>query len=144
MAETKHTPGWVSFEDAQPAPGRKVIISNNIDSRDAHGEYSHVWMVPSDLIRWCEADGEYPVASWRAIVGVPRVVHGCTHWRYATPLTDALEGIAEPEAVRELVEAARALSRLIDFYNDGSAVGPSDDEVVALRAALARIDGGGT
>lgn len=75
--------GWVSVQDELPErKGPMLLVTNNIESRNAHGQYSHLWLTrmihPQDAGRTFDAFSE-PGGS---------KVFGVSHWRYAAPLGD--------------------------------------------------------
>jgi hypothetical protein len=37
--------GWTAFADRWPDEHHDVIVTNNMNARDAHGRMSHVWIV---------------------------------------------------------------------------------------------------
>ena len=69
--------GWVRVEERLPDRNRLLLITNNINARDAHGEMSHVWLVPRI----------YPDEDWTGCYSydgnIP--IHSISHWRYALP-----------------------------------------------------------
>ena len=69
---------FTSFEDAMPAKNKHIIITNNIDATDAHGEMSHVWM--TRLVLDSEKPGEGLIAFTDR--GYNKV-QCLTHWKYA-------------------------------------------------------------
>lgn len=79
---TAHIPedarGWVALVDAcPPHPSPALLVTNNINARNAHGFSSHVWLV--SMVHQ-EAGN-----SFSAFDGNMRKIESLSHWRYALP-----------------------------------------------------------
>ena len=67
---------FVAFEAEKPAPHKWLIVTNNLDARNAYGEMSHVWLTTF----WTQG-----AEDWMGIVtfaDTQRIVR-LTHWKYA-------------------------------------------------------------
>jgi len=66
---------FTSFEDKHPEKNRHIIVTNNLNSIDAHGNMSHVWLTlfftasktEGSIITFDDAD---------------RKIINLTHWKY--------------------------------------------------------------
>jgi hypothetical protein len=70
---------WLSLKDSPPdrTPHPRIIVTNNVLERDAHGHTSHIWMV---YMVHKQKDG-----SFSAFDDHDMKIHGLTHWRKAIP-----------------------------------------------------------
>lgn len=68
---------FISFKDQKPLPNRWLLVTNNLNARDAHGEMSHLWLTtfwtknednPNEIISF---DTDYSK------------IRSLSHWRYA-------------------------------------------------------------
>lgn len=73
---------WRSFETDPPPQFRKVIVTNNLKARDAHGQMSHVWVGlpqvssgPTDSFPRIPEKG-----SWMMFTDSYDTVQYLTHW----------------------------------------------------------------
>ena len=66
---------FTSFETAQPAANKFIIVSNNVGSKDALGEMSHVWMTNS--VQKSDSDG------FTATDEAGRQIICLSHWKDA-------------------------------------------------------------
>ena len=66
---------FTKFKDAIPLPNKHIIVTNNINARDAHGEMSHVWM--TTFFNKSKQDG---IVTFDA---ADRKICYLTHWKYA-------------------------------------------------------------
>ena len=66
---------FTSLQDEKPRDKKHIIVTNNIEAKNAHGEMSHVWM--TSFLQHNKDDGFLTFdAADRRIVGI-------THWKYA-------------------------------------------------------------
>lgn len=70
--------GWIKCSERLPEPHRKLLVTNNVEARDAHGQMSHVWLVR--MIHKADDD-----EGFCAYTDEMTKVHGVTHYRYALP-----------------------------------------------------------
>lgn len=66
-----------AFKKEKPEQNKWIVVTNNINATNAHGEMSHVWLTTF----WIEE-----LAGSEGIVtfdGVNRKIIGLTHWKYA-------------------------------------------------------------
>lgn len=81
---------WTAFCDAMPELHRKLLVTNNLEARDAYGFASHVWLV--DMVHFYTErfvwNGDVFAEAGETIARVglrdPYLRH-LTHWRYALP-----------------------------------------------------------
>lgn len=68
---------FTKFEDATPMKNKHIVVTNNIEAKNAHGEMSHVWMVNHCFESSKKIDGivAYDAADRRLV--------NLTHWKYA-------------------------------------------------------------
>ncbi len=66
---------FTSFERGRPQPYEWVVVTNNIEAVNAHGQMSHVWLT-SNIIY--PDNGDKPVM----FTDSNSQVHGLTHWKY--------------------------------------------------------------
>lgn len=75
---------WIPFEEQQPPADdngrgdmvkRRVLVTNNLPSRDACKCPSHVW-----LLRPCPASNPERTGAWVGFDDSDRMIHGLTHW----------------------------------------------------------------
>ena len=70
---------FTAFHDKKPKPNKWLIVTNNIDAKNAYGEMSHVWLtnfwtvsadplLKDDIVMFTDND--------RRIIGL-------SHWKYA-------------------------------------------------------------
>ena len=71
-------PEWISIDDALPANAGPILVTNNINARNAFGSMSHVWM---SMMVHRQDDGSH---SAFAHPGHSRV-EGITHWMQLPP-----------------------------------------------------------
>lgn len=71
-------------------PHPKILVTNNLPARDAHGHMSHVWLV--SMVHHDSTDD-----SWAAFEGDAKL-WGLTHWRYAMP-EETAHTVQEPAAL---------------------------------------------
>ena len=64
-----------AFKECEPDQDKYVIVTNNINARDAFGNMSHVWL--TDFIHYSE--GQYSTF----IDGGCKRAEYLTHWKYA-------------------------------------------------------------
>jgi len=67
---------FTSFEDAEPEKNKWLIVTNNINSKNAHGEMSHAWL--TTFWTHSKKDG-YIVTFDNSYCEI----HRLTHWKYA-------------------------------------------------------------
>ncbi len=65
-----------SFHEETPDPDKWIIVTNNIEGKNAHGEMSHVWLFPF-VIKSEEGDGMVMFDDG------DRKIINLTHWKYA-------------------------------------------------------------
>lgn len=65
---------WIEVEAGQPDENRRLLVTNNIDARDAFGQPSHVW-----IINLLQEDDE---AGWYCGYSGDDLIRSITHWRY--------------------------------------------------------------
>lgn len=62
---------WRSFKtDGPPPHAARVLVTNNIKARDAHGQMSHVWI----------GFPIYSAREWIIFDDADRKVYGLSHW----------------------------------------------------------------
>jgi hypothetical protein len=66
---------FTSFKDAMPDEHKHIIVTNNINATDAHGEMSNVWMT---TVLYFHPDGEISSFNY----GNAKLSF-LTHWKYA-------------------------------------------------------------
>jgi hypothetical protein len=77
---------WVAVSERLPeAPHEMLLVTNNIDARDAHGFMSHLWLVR--MIHHSDERGYYAFDDYDNIR--PESI---THWRYALAVRPGREG----------------------------------------------------
>ena len=69
---------WQTFDQSFPKPHKWVLVTNNLDARNAHGLMSHLWLV--DFVQKSEIPNNGYIAFQRNME-----VINLTHWRYALP-----------------------------------------------------------
>ena len=67
---------FVRFEDKKPADNKWVIVTNNLDAKNAHGEMSHVWLT-TIWMKGSQAHEGYVMFD----EGDRKVIR-LTHWKY--------------------------------------------------------------
>lgn len=70
---------WTAFTDEWPKPNQQLLVTNNLESLDAHGVKSHVWLTTFPL-KSSEHDGEIVCFD-----EADRKIRFLSHWRYALP-----------------------------------------------------------
>ena len=70
-------PEFTSFEEALPEVNKWLIVTNNINAVDAHGEMSHVWLTTFYTKGSREGEGLVTFDEGN------RKIIGLTHWKYA-------------------------------------------------------------
>lgn len=80
MHLTVETKAWVPIAEARPESHRRLLVTNNINARDAFGRMSHVWLVRM-IHEPSETDHEHE--GWIAFDDSDRIIESLTHWRYA-------------------------------------------------------------
>lgn len=69
---------WVSLaERMPPANCPRLLVTNNVNARDAIGHASHLWLV--HMVH------KYADGTFGAFTDHDLKLHGLTHWRYAVP-----------------------------------------------------------
>lgn len=68
---------FISFDGQWPRAKKWIIVTNNIDAENAHGEMSHVWMVNFCTKSSVDSHGIVTFDS-----GDAKIIN-LTHWRYA-------------------------------------------------------------
>mgnify|MGYP003126224743 CR=1 FL=1 len=68
---------FTAFADAKPAKNKHIIVTNNLQAKNAHGEMSHVWMTTF----WDKGSEKHEGivtfdSSHQKIIGL-------SHWKYA-------------------------------------------------------------
>lgn len=66
-----------SFQLEKPEEHKWIIVTNNIDGKDARGEMSHVWLVNFYCV------GSQTYEGLVAFDTGDRKIVGLTHWKYA-------------------------------------------------------------
>lgn len=68
---------FTAFDDAKPEEHKHIIVTNNLQARNAHGEMSHVWMTTF----WAKGGEKYEgIVTFDA--ANQRII-GLSHWKYA-------------------------------------------------------------
>ena len=67
---------FTRFDDIEPDENKHLIVTNNINATDAHGEMSHVWLTTF----WKRSEKEGCIVSFDE---ADRMLLGLTHWKYA-------------------------------------------------------------
>jgi len=68
---------FILFTDKAPEINKHIIVTNNIDAENAHGEMSHVWLTNI----WFKGSKDYEgIVTFDA---ADRKIIGLTHWKYA-------------------------------------------------------------
>lgn len=84
---------WIPCSE-KPEGGRKLLVTNNLEARDAYGEMSHLW-----LVNLLQHDDEL---GFLAYTDGDTRIENLTHWRYALPPDlPAARRSSEPEAVTQ-------------------------------------------
>lgn len=65
---------FVSLQDEKPKAKKYIVVTNNIDAKNAHGEMSHVWM--TNFLQHNMYDG------YLIFDDADRCIIGITHWKY--------------------------------------------------------------
>ncbi|MEJ1412795.1 MAG: hypothetical protein RPU90_04350 [Candidatus Sedimenticola sp. (ex Thyasira tokunagai)] len=68
---------FTAFDDQLPDPKKHLIVTNNLDAKNAHGEMSHIWL--TTFFTKGSQEGEGIVTFDEA----GRKIFGLTHWKYA-------------------------------------------------------------
>lgn len=85
---------WVSLaERMPPANCPRLLVTNNVNARDAIGHASHLWLV--HMVH------KYADGTFGAFTDHDLKLHGLTHWRYAVPEDSHVE------TSRDVEDAAR-------------------------------------
>lgn len=66
---------FTSFEEEKPEKNKYIIVTNNLNAKDAHGEMSHVWLTNF----WKKTDNMGVIT----FVDDSSKVINLTHWKYA-------------------------------------------------------------
>ena len=68
---------FISFNDKKPDKNKWIIVTNNIDAKNAHGEMSHVWLT----IFWALSEvNDFGIVTFDEM---DRKIVNLTHWKYA-------------------------------------------------------------
>lgn len=67
--------GWITVEERLPESRDWILVTNNLASRDALGNRSHLWLT--------QALYKQPDGSFAAFDTGDRKIHNITHWRAA-------------------------------------------------------------
>ena len=68
---------FISFESQLPDKNKWIIVTNNLDAKNAHGEMSHVWLT-INFIQSSNPNGGLITYDER-----DRKIIRLTHWKYA-------------------------------------------------------------
>ena len=68
---------FTSFDESMPEKDKHIIVTNNINAKNAHGEMSHVWMTNFYTGGIDDDDG---IVTFDARMAK---IHRLTHWKYA-------------------------------------------------------------
>jgi len=68
---------WISVSERLPDGKKKLLVTNNLEGRDAFGEISHLWLVNNI---YSGENGEYS-----AFDESMQRIHRIKYWRYALP-----------------------------------------------------------
>lgn len=68
---------FISFDDQWPDKTRWIIVTNNIEAKNAHGEMSHVWMV-----NFCQQSSGLKDGIVAFDEGDRKTIN-LSHWKYA-------------------------------------------------------------
>lgn len=80
---TNLTPEWFDINETRPPEHGKVLVTNNIAAKTAHGDMAHVWIL---WPQYCEKDSEFNgintgyAGEWIGFDGADRRIRGITHW----------------------------------------------------------------
>ena len=72
MEKSEFTP----FSELKPKENKHIVVTNNIDAVNAHGEMSHVWMTSHAFKGSNKNDG---IITFDA---ADRQIYNLTHWKY--------------------------------------------------------------
>ena len=68
---------FIPFMQRKPKSHKHLIVTNNIEAKDAFGEMSHVWLTTL----WIKSDDtNYGIVTYDA---ADRRIVNLTHWKYA-------------------------------------------------------------
>lgn len=67
---------WTEFSKKKPKENKWLLVTNNLESRDANGMMSHLWLTS------CIESDEYP-GEIIAYDDTGAEIRALTHWRYA-------------------------------------------------------------
>lgn len=67
---------FTKFEDKKPAQHKWIVVTNNINAKNAHGEMSHVWMTTF------YTEGSKKGEGLVMFDDFDRKVINLTHWKY--------------------------------------------------------------
>jgi len=74
-------PRWIALKDEMPEEGRgKLLVTNNIEARNALDEKSHIWLV--DMVHECDGVMLERYGRFMAYDQSDRVIHDLTHFAY--------------------------------------------------------------
>ncbi len=68
---------FISFKEKKPAPNKWIIVTNNLEAKNAHGEMSHVWLTTFYTKGSKDHEGIVTFDS-----GDIKIIN-LTHWKYA-------------------------------------------------------------
>jgi len=68
---------FTSFDDSEPIKNKWIIVTNNINAKNAYGEMSHVWLTTF----WTHSPEtqDFGIVSYDE---AGRKIIGITHWKY--------------------------------------------------------------
>ena len=68
---------FISFESQLPDKNKWIIVTNNLDAKNAHGEMSHVWLIINFIQ---SSDLNHNIVAYNE---EHRKIIRLTHWKYA-------------------------------------------------------------
>jgi len=68
---------WIEAGSSMPESHRPLLVTNNIDARNAFGQPSHVWLI------WLLQEIDDPEGGYCGYSGENDLIENITHWRYA-------------------------------------------------------------
>lgn len=69
---------FTNIEDSLPEEFKHVIVTNNINCTNAHGEMSHVWMTT-----FLQKSSDFKQNGYITFDAADRQIYNITHWKYA-------------------------------------------------------------
>lgn len=109
-----HDHGFISFDDAHPRENEHVLVTNNIESRNAYGRMSHLWL--TSFVMKVSDPGQKP--EYITFNERDQRIHSLTHWKYAFPL-DVIDEVDPNRTDVALAGTQDAATRHIDYRKRG-------------------------